>query len=366
MKVSLLNENEEESSIGFEVSDTGIGIPQDKLESIFDNFQQATTGTTRLYGGTGLGLAIVKQLVEAQGGQIKVKSKENVGSTFSFILKFKKTTAKVGEDMDMHNEIKFEKRLQRILVVEDVKLNQLLMKTLLKEYGFETEIAANGKLAIEKLKVSKFDLVLMDLQMPEMNGFEATEHIRKIMMLDIPIIALTADVTTVDFEKCKAIGMNDYISKPIDEKLLYNKLMKFLKENEQGPDGLAKHNELEKTSGKVTNLLYIEQLTSKNKDMMLNMIRTYLEETPVILKNMSAALQKEDWAGLGALAHSLVPSFAMIGMNEAYEEMARKIQDYSSSQEKIQLIPELVSKVQGACHLAINELQYELQTLEVH
>jgi CheY-like chemotaxis protein len=117
----------------------------------------------------------------------------------------------------------------KVLVVEDVTLNQLLLKIILVEFGFGIDIANNGKIAIEKLQKNVYDIILMDLQMPEMNGFEATAYIRNEMNSQIPIIALTADVTTVDVEKCKGVGMNDYISKPIDEKLLYSKISKYLK-----------------------------------------------------------------------------------------------------------------------------------------
>jgi CheY-like chemotaxis protein len=116
----------------------------------------------------------------------------------------------------------------KILIAEDMPLNQLLIKLIMSEFGFEADIADNGKIAIEMLPKKPYDILLMDLQMPEMNGFEATTYIRKQMKLTIPIIALTADVTTVDLEKCKAIGMDDYISKPIDEKLLLGKIMKCL------------------------------------------------------------------------------------------------------------------------------------------
>jgi CheY-like chemotaxis protein len=113
----------------------------------------------------------------------------------------------------------------KVLVVEDVALNQLLMKTILDDFGFERDIAINGKMAIEKLEKNTYDIILMDLQMPEMNGFEATHYIRNTMKSKIPIIALTADVTTVDVEKCKAAGMNDYVAKPIDENILYTKII---------------------------------------------------------------------------------------------------------------------------------------------
>src|SRR6187399_369823 len=202
VSVKLIHEDEQKVTIEFAVTDTGIGIETDKIEKIFENFQQASSHTSRLYGGTGLGLSIVKQLIEPQGGSIRVKSKINEGSVFSFILDFQKTNAEVeaeAEILELDPQIKNIK----VLVVEDIALNQLLMKTLLDDFGFEQDIAANGKIAIEKLKSKSYDIILMDLQMPEMNGFETTEFIRKTMNSKIPIIALTADVTTVDLAKCK-------------------------------------------------------------------------------------------------------------------------------------------------------------------
>jgi len=226
--VRLLKEDAEKATIEFSVADTGIGIPADKISRIFENFQQASTDTARLYGGTGLGLAIVKQLVEPQGGSVHVISKVNEGSTFSFTLSFKKTKARIESDNEIKGSDAKIKNI-KVLVVEDMVLNQLLMKTLLDDFGFERDIADNGRIAIEKLQQTWYDIVLMDLQMPEMNGFETTEYIRNIMNSKIPIIALTADVTTVDLAKCKAVGMNDYIAKPIDEKLLYNKIIGLVK-----------------------------------------------------------------------------------------------------------------------------------------
>lgn len=206
VNVDLVSETENEVAIKFAVADTGIGVKPSQIDKIFENFQQETSSTSRIFGGTGLGLAIVKQLVEAQNGTIEVKSTVNVGSTFSFTLKFEKTTSDAvleSEIMEQNTDSKDTK----ILVVEDMELNQLLMKTLLDDFGFECEIAANGKLAIEELQQKEFDIVLMDLQMPEMNGFEATNYIRKTLKLNLPIIALTADVTTIDLSKCREVGM---------------------------------------------------------------------------------------------------------------------------------------------------------------
>lgn len=231
VKVYLLNENERDVSITFSITDTGIGIAEDKIGSIFENFQQASSETTRLYGGTGLGLAIVKQLVEPQGGTIDVKSKINEGSTFCFTLTFEKEKAEDSIIINHGERNIYSDKIKniKVLVVEDIALNQLLMKTILDDFGFERDIASNGKIAIEKLQKKSYDIILMDLQMPEMNGFEATEYIRNTMNSKIPIIALTADVTTIDLAKCKAVGMNDYIAKPIDEKLLYDKIVELVK-----------------------------------------------------------------------------------------------------------------------------------------
>jgi signal transduction histidine kinase len=225
--VRLLHEDKEKATIEFAITDTGTGVSVDKLESIFENFQQATISTSSTYGGTGLGLAICKRLVEKQGGSILVKSKVDEGSTFSFTLSFRKTNV---ESKKESGEAELNKEIQdiRILVVEDIKINQLLMRAILDDFNFKYDIADNGKIAIKKLQTEVFDIILMDLHMPIMNGFEATDHIRNTMKLKIPIIALTADVTTVDAEKCLAIGMNGYVSKPLDERILHAKICELL------------------------------------------------------------------------------------------------------------------------------------------
>ncbi|UEG49839.1 response regulator [Ferruginibacter lapsinanis] len=236
MRIGIINEDAKNISIEFTVEDTGIGIAGNKLEHIFNSFEQVGKGTSYAYGGSGLGLAIVKQLVERQGGTIAVTSKEGKGSAFSFILNFRKGNSKPTieknneQDVIQTNALKglADKKI-KILIVEDVVLNQLLLKIILLDFGFDFNIAENGKIAIDLLQKNKYDLILMDLQMPEMNGFEATSYIRKKLKSAIPIIALTADVTTVDIKQCIAVGMNDYISKPINEKILLNKMTKYLK-----------------------------------------------------------------------------------------------------------------------------------------
>ena len=231
LSVKILNQHKENVTVEFAVTDTGIGIAENKIHSIFNHFEQAEFSTSNSYGGTGLGLAIVKQLIEFQGGSISVSSMIGEGSTFSFIMPFEKSNLKVEADIKIPTPDLKIKNL-RILVAEDVALNQLLIKLILGDFGFEHDVVNNGKIAIEKLQTNTYDLILMDLHMPEMNGFDATEYIRKTIKSNIPIIALTADVTTMDVAKCKEFGMDDYISKPIDENLLYIKIVELVKKEQ--------------------------------------------------------------------------------------------------------------------------------------
>ncbi len=354
----LLNENEEKAYIEFSVADTGIGIPEDRLEYIFENFQQATSETARLYGGTGLGLAICKQLVESQGGSITVKSKLGEGSVFSFILPFQKTNEEV-ELEKVINALSTKINNVKVLVVEDIALNQLLMKTLLDDFGFDHDIAENGKIAIEKLGNKSYDLILMDLHMPEMNGFEATEYIRNKMNSQIPIIALTADVTTADLNKCKAVGMNDYISKPIDERVLYNKIVYLLKESLP-----IQENSSCTDKSKYSDLTYLKKRTKDNPELMKEMIEIYLKQTPPLIKQMKQGLHDKDWDSVYASAHKLIPSFSIMGIHQDFEDAAKKIQEYSGNQQHLGEIQKLVTKVENACSGACKELEGNLMIIK--
>jgi len=362
VSVRLLKEDDIKATIEFAVKDTGIGIAQNKIQKIFDNFQQASSGTSRLYGGTGLGLAIVRQLVEAQDGSITVESKIDEGSTFGFVLDFLKTKANAEFDEELI-ELDSDINDIRVLVVEDIALNQLLMRTLLDEFGFQCEIAGNGKIAVEKLKLKAYDVILMDLQMPEMNGFEATEYIRNEMKLSIPIIALTADVTTVDLAKCKAVGMNDYIAKPVDEKMLYSKIVSEYKKativnGTIGNNGNGIEN-VEVKVLKYTDLHYLIARTKANPILMMEMISLYLEQTPPLINVMKKSWKEKDWGSLYAAVHKIIPSFAIMGINADYENMAKKVQDYAKNQQQSDGIAGCVLEIENVCTQACVELEAE-------
>jgi len=360
--VCLLSEDEESATIEFAVKDTGIGIPETKINNIFENFQQATSSTSRLYGGTGLGLAIVRQLVKAQGGSIQVKSIVDEGSTFSFILSFLKTKAEAEVEARVE-ELDTEAKNIKVLVAEDIALNQLLMRTLLDDFGFECDIATNGKVAVEKLETNAYDIVLMDLQMPEMNGFEATDYIRKNLKLTIPIIALTADVTTVDLEKCKAVGMNDYIAKPIDERLLYSKIIEYVKKSVFAPGNkMIEDNPCAKI--RCIDLDYLTRRTKSNPALMMEMISLYLEQTPPLISAMKKGLQDKDWASLYAAVHKMIPSFSIVGISIDFENMAKRVQEYASTRQQSDGIPNLVLQIENVCLQACEELKEEFNTIK--
>ena len=219
------------------VRDTGIGIPPDKLANIFESFSQVDASTSRVFGGTGLGLSITKSLVERMGGRISVESREGEGTSFSFILKLKsasagavheRSEASVGPDS---RSLNFNGA--RVLLVEDNVVNQRLAQKLLERVGCNVTVAVDGSGALEFLSKELFDLVLMDCQLPGLDGFEVTRRIRRTesQNQEVPIIALTAHAMRGDRERCISAGMNEYVTKPIDKKTLYQTIEKMLQES---------------------------------------------------------------------------------------------------------------------------------------
>lgn len=232
--VRLKEQKNEEYTILFTVSDTGVGIPEDKLQSIFESFVQASADTTRKYGGTGLGLAITKELVELQGGTIFVKSKQNEGSQFLFTLTFETIKAGQLQVSDKKEYIYAGLKGIKVLLAEDNSMNQILAKKILNKWDLTFDIASNGKIAIEKLYCNDYDIILMDMHMPEMDGYQTAKYIRKEMLppkSGTPIIAITANALVGEEDKCLAAGMNGYISKPLDKEKLYQKMLELLHKN---------------------------------------------------------------------------------------------------------------------------------------
>jgi PAS domain S-box-containing protein len=355
VSAQILLEDTDSLTIEFSVKDTGIGIKDARKDSIFDHFQQATSGTSRLYGGTGLGLAIVKQLVESQGGTIRVESHYKEGSDFRFQLKFQKTDEEICLD---ESTLIFDPENKNIsvLVVEDIEINQLLMKTILDDFGFQQDTASNGKIAIEKILEKHFDIVLMDLQMPVMDGFTATSILRKEWKITIPIIALTADVTTVDLAKCKAVGMNDYLSKPIDEHLLYRKII----QHNTLHKARMKAKSVDLAQQKIVDLTYLKQLTKKNPALMLEIITLFLDQTPKLIRAMNTSLVEKDWLALNGAVHKLIPSFYIMGITHDMDKIARHIQSETSANQSTEGMATSVLAIEKVCAQAVDALRKDV------
>jgi signal transduction histidine kinase/ActR/RegA family two-component response regulator len=233
LKIAEVGEEDEKALIRFEVTDTGIGIAADKLTTIFDPYKQAGSDITRKFGGTGLGLAITKKLIELYGSEISVSSKLNEGTTFSFTLELKKARL---SDIKTASKMVEESLSGHILVVDDSAVNRLVAQKILKRWKLDVDVAEDGVEALEKIERNDYDLVLMDIHMPVMDGLEAVKAIRsrtesKYQLL--PIIALTGSIVANEDATIKDAGMNDYVLKPFDPPFLYSKIKALLPKQEE-------------------------------------------------------------------------------------------------------------------------------------
>ncbi|WPP52925.1 PAS domain S-box protein [Catalinimonas niigatensis] len=235
MRVSVTAQNQDKVDLSFEVQDSGIGIPEGKQTHIFDSFSQAASDTTRHYGGTGLGLAITKKLLELQGSQIQLSSKEGEGALFYFTLSFKKSNHTIEDKSAFLQGTEGYKSLEgyQVLLVEDNTMNVIVARQFLNKWKLAFDHAENGEEAVRKVNSgAAYNLVLMDLQMPVMDGYDATLQIRKTHP-DLPIIALTASAMLEIQERVFKVGMNDFVSKPFNPKELYHKIVKHLQKTKQ-------------------------------------------------------------------------------------------------------------------------------------
>ncbi|TAG13199.1 MAG: response regulator [Sphingobacteriia bacterium] len=221
IRVELKKSTKTDVQLYFAIEDTGIGIPKEKQGLIFERFTQANNNITREFGGSGLGLTIIKRLLQLQDSEIYIESELGVGSKFFFHLNFKKSTAEIREEAKNSGDLKFNLAGKTILLVEDVEFNVMIAQRMLKNWNAQVELAENGEVAVEKVKNGNYDLILMDIQMPIMDGYTATKKIREFN-LSVPIVALTASVITTDIEvKAIEIGMNGCVSKPFNPNDLY-------------------------------------------------------------------------------------------------------------------------------------------------
>lgn len=344
--------------IKFSVTDTGIGIPADKLNTIFESFSQADASVTRKYGGTGLGLTIVKQLVELQKGSIKVISKEDVGTTFVVTIPY--ASGKTDDIEESSSKIHRQKAEQtslknlKILLAEDNDINRLYATSILKMWECPTDTAENGYVALEKVRNGSYDVILMDIQMPVMDGFEATKAIRmgENPKNQVPIVALTANATTKDVERCLAAGMNDCIAKPFTPENLFSILVKYSQLKSLRSEVILPP----PTTNEIVDLSYLRKVSKNNKAFINDIINSFLEITPKVLTEVREYQAKKDWAKLEKAIHKMKPTLIMIGMSDA-KEMAVEIEGLVRSKQDPQGLKLLTTEFCKKLEQAIEELK---------
>lgn len=353
VEAKILKIENDQAEIKFSVSDTGIGIAEERLTGIFDSFSQASSKTTPIFGGTGLGLSICKKLVELLNGKIGVKSMEGMGSTFWVEIPFKISQRPYLTELDKPGGKLNNLNGVNILLVEDDKMNQFVMSQLLKKWLAKLEIAENGKQAIEKLKKNSYDLILMDLHVPEIDGFEATQIIRnkdsEVINHDTPIIALTADVTAETREKAKQAGMNDFITKPSDQKVMFEKIMKalinqkkeFVEKQKTEEKSEEKPAQKDKENLKEMVRYALAGIFEDDIEGTLALINRFLKEIPRTLISVNEAFYDKDFDNLNKLVHKIKPSFAYMGFKELtdrinhIQDLAKQGKDFSGLEKLI-------------------------------
>lgn len=301
VSVKMVEETDNHYALRFSVKDTGIGIPENKLKTIFERFTQAEESTTRRFGGTGLGLSIVKQLIELQNAEIQVKSKEGRGSEFFFVLTYEKAayTETKTETLSGENLGRL-----KILLCEDNVLNQKLAKSVINNFGFELDIAENGEVGIELLLKNEYDLILMDLQMPVKDGYQTTEYIRKDMNSSIPIVAMTAHSLIGEQERCYDVGMNAYVPKPFKQAVLLEAIKAAL-----SPD-----NKLNRK--RKVDLSFIDETSSGDQNFRKEIIALFIEKIPADVAQLQEAFQNNDHDMVKRLTHNMKSSLDMFMLED--------------------------------------------------
>ncbi|TKD61844.1 ATP-binding protein [Flavobacterium sp. ASW18X] len=324
LKAFVLEGGEERSKIRFQVTDTGIGVAQENLDKIFERFTQSESSTTRLYGGTGLGLSIVKGLTGLMQGEIKVESTLGKGTCFTVDLSFEHASEEDVRVVDNVNTSQLSPILQgkNVLVLEDNPHNQLLIKNYLKLWGINPTMADNGQDGVDLVKEQAFDAIFMDLQMPVMDGFKATEVIRNELYVTTPIIGCSAHSMVNEKEKCLAIGMNDYVSKPYTEQELLNSLLQFFTDQEKLQVLMTPENaeETEKTIATDEMTAMLQSFNENFMDGFANeVVEVFLRTIPKPLEEFRLALDEKDYENIKKKAHYFTGTFGSLGVEEGYD-----------------------------------------------
>ncbi|MCX6157312.1 MAG: ATP-binding protein [Ignavibacteriae bacterium] len=366
IKADIDSESEDKLTLKIAISDTGIGIPAHKIESIFKPFTQADANTSRLYGGTGLGLNISKSLVELQGGTIWVESELGKGSTFYFTIVFTKcdpTRIRIKEDsisIDANSLINL-----KVLLVEDNEINLLLAKSIMEFWGFIVSTANNGLEAIQELNKNDFDIILMDIQMPVMNGIDTSLYIRKMKSqkaANIPIIALTANAIKGDEKQYFEAGMNDVLTKPFKEEDLFKVISKHVKEKLRNIALLK--SDIDNASGTISNydLSSLASMSNNNNSFMKKMINLFIQTIPSAIEEMKEEYQNQNWENVSDVAHKIKPSISLFNITESVKYIA-EIEHNARNKRELSKMKDLILNMESDILSVIKGLKQELEKI---
>jgi signal transduction histidine kinase/CheY-like chemotaxis protein len=350
IKVSVLQVKKDETGVRlrFSVADTGIGIAPEKLQTIFERFQQAEADTTRRYGGTGLGLSIAKQIIDLQNGSIHVESTQGRSTEFTFELTYPLTNEQVQlNSLYYSDNVKHELPSGlNVLIAEDNAMNQQLMKHLMNNWNLDFKIVNDGKEALNELQSAPYDIVLMDIQMPEMDGYSVTKALRDDLRLKTPVIAMTAHAMAGEKEKCMSFGMNDYISKPIRETELHELIFRYTKNRGNRTN----------TSPVVIDLDYLRDLSKGDRNFESAMIRQFIVQVPEEMSELESSIDKKNYEAIRSAAHGLKSSVSFVGLSPKLQPVLEQIEQYSSTGNgNINAIRQHFESLQSICDKAIAE-----------
>ena len=336
--------------IEFTIHDTGIGIEESKIESIFERFRQAEDSTTRKFGGTGLGLSIAKDLVHLQDGTIELKSTPGIGTTVVVRIPYSIISDPKTHPISSANDpISFPEKIAKVLIVEDNIVNQTLMAQYMKGLGISYVAVGDGKDAIEILKHESFDLVFMDIQMPEIDGYAASEAIRQKLNLDLPIIAMTAHAMAGEKEKCLSFGMNDHIAKPISQMDVKTILAKYLAVS----NPIIPIQPIEYKGYKTINLQYIKEISAGNLEYEKVATGQFIELIPQQIEALQTAITLHDIDKVKRIAHDMISTVSIMGLSDILNNDLNTLKSESISGEETLL--ETFERIKLICSEALKE-----------
>ncbi len=358
LKINVIKMGAYSIEIGVEVSDNGIGIPKDRQSEIFKSFTQANADTTRKYGGTGLGLSITRQLVEMYGGEISVESEPDHGATFRFNLILKPSGAQTSELSTVSSQPATNKPL-RILLAEDNEINQQLATDTLKLWNPNViiDIAVNGQVAVTKAIESAYDVVLMDIQMPVMDGNEAARAIRNSQSphSKVPIIAMTAHAFKEEHDRCLANGMNDYVAKPFDPDVLIAKICKYAGIEQDNTAGNETNGEPMGVVG-VFNIKTLFDACNGDKTELRRVFGIYTTSIPDDISALTAAYKNGDTEKIRFKHHALLTTFNYLGMTSAAEALEKTTAEDAD-------VPQLLEQISAECQKTLPMIKEFVESL---